>query len=813
MAVTEQTPLTAHIANGLTTVFAFEFLVQEAGDLTVQTTIGGVTTTATFGTDYTVAGLGVTAGGTVTFTTAPANGATVVIFRDSAVTRTTNYLNNGDLLSDTHNDDHDRPLLLLQEIIAGGKEVLTSLRLKRGQTWPALEKSSFASRLLGFNSSGDPIPAGPASGSAAELALDMASTAAGKGTGLLGWLRNLAGAAATTLDKLLGWKTVNLFESLTDTKRTSVLAYDYAQDVTSDVQAIMNSAYAANLPIEVPSGGYRVTTLEIPGTAADRGKSFILDGMTGPGEGFSVIQGTVGPPVFKQTVAGNTSLLTFDSDQVNAGNGYGRISNVMFWGNSSSVPVVRLGAWYSQSRIDDVTIFQSGTGDGIRIDQNGGRGIDNCYVVNKDWNVGSGTGAVRTGVGIQITTGTLPFGSGLHKIRNTTSRGFDTGYKLGGSGKPLLGIELTNSETSVVKNGIEVTVDAQKSVIERNYMEGGDGGTAIKVNGKYTSIRDNLIFAGFTTGIDFSDGNTVADLAQGNVLQAGVTPNAKLVKVNSSAASGGPAKTVTQNAIMFSGSGFTGSSGASFTGSISGTTLTVTAVAFNPTPLQVGMGISTANAPGCLIGTQITALGTGTGGTGTYTVNKAQTVASQTMVGNIIQGVVGLQLAGIDPRISYHGNYFEPRGQWVGGTGTMKKEDLSTSSDGTTGSGVYGLGFAQSLDGLIEAPYLGRGAIGLKVDPVTLTELHVSAGVLTLGELSAFTLAPTVATNISSFAAPNLPDKFFIIRCTNANTTFVQGTKMKLSGSANFTPGANGSRHIFQILPTGIAEEWSRVVY
>lgn len=64
---------------------------------------------------------------------------------------------------------------------------------------------------------------------------------------------------------------------------------------------------------------------------------------------------------------------------------------------------------------------------------------------------------------------------------------------------------------------------------------------------------------------------------------------------------------------------------AQFTGSISGTTLTVTAVASGT--LRVGNGLqNTAN--GIAFGTQITALGTGTGGVGTYTVNKSQTVAS-----------------------------------------------------------------------------------------------------------------------------------------------------------------------------------------
>lgn len=65
---------------------------------------------------------------------------------------------------------------------------------------------------------------------------------------------------------------------------------------------------------------------------------------------------------------------------------------------------------------------------------------------------------------------------------------------------------------------------------------------------------------------------------------------------------------------------------ASVTGSISTTTLTVTAVAAGR--LGVGSVLSGANITP---GTIITALGTGTGGTGTYTVSVSQTAASATI--------------------------------------------------------------------------------------------------------------------------------------------------------------------------------------
>jgi len=65
-----------------------------------------------------------------------------------------------------------------------------------------------------------------------------------------------------------------------------------------------------------------------------------------------------------------------------------------------------------------------------------------------------------------------------------------------------------------------------------------------------------------------------------------------------------------------------------FTGSISGTTLTVTAVTSGT--IQIGMVLTGGSTT---FGTQITALGTGSGGAGTYTVSSSQTRSSTTLTG------------------------------------------------------------------------------------------------------------------------------------------------------------------------------------
>jgi hypothetical protein len=81
------------------------------------------------------------------------------------------------------------------------------------------------------------------------------------------------------------------------------------------------------------------------------------------------------------------------------------------------------------------------------------------------------------------------------------------------------------------------------------------------------------------------------------------------------------------------------SSNASVTGSISGTTLTVTAVGSGTVCL--GQVIS---GTGVTAGTKITAKGTGLGGTGTYTVSVSQTVASTTITCQIPALPIGTTL-------------------------------------------------------------------------------------------------------------------------------------------------------------------------
>jgi hypothetical protein len=121
------------------------------------------------------------------------------------------------------------------------------------------------------------------------------------------------------------------------------------------------------------------------------------------------------------------------------------------------------------------------------------------------------------------------------------------------------------------------------------------------------------------------------------------------------------------------------------TGSISGTTLTVTAVT-SGTISKYAMVTGT----NVISGTQITALGTGTGRTGTYTVSISQTVASTTINARLTAGALGIT--------RLYSGYTGPTIQIKNGTGGTPTDfyPADTSGNLVTASGVTLTSFLNS---------------------------------------------------------------------------------------------------------------------
>jgi len=125
-------------------------------------------------------------------------------------------------------------------------------------------------------------------------------------------------------------------------------------------------------------------------------------------------------------------------------------------------------------------------------------------------------------------------------------------------------------------------------------------------------------------------------------------------------------------------------SAATFTGSISTTTLTVTSVLSGT--IAVGQAIF---GQGIAQNTVITALGTGTGGAGTYTVSDSQTVASTTINSNDPPAVVTASISGTTMTVSAVTSGTLKIGQTLEGSGITDGTIIKALGTGTGGAGTY----------------------------------------------------------------------------------------------------------------------------
>lgn len=235
MSVPNQTPYIIYNANGLTTVFPFEFYVINSGD--IQVTINGTVITS----GYTVSGVGNIGGGDVIFITPPASGSVVMLERVVPTYRLTDYQDNGDLLADTVNKDFDRLWMAIQRYgihlglalrrpLFGGpfdaegyriekladpvnaqdavtKKYLESVSLARVLRVPEASVGLVPSldlrrnKLLAFNNSGDPIPVLPESGSASDVMIELAKPT---GSSHIGYQYPADGSVPRTVEDKLG---------------------------------------------------------------------------------------------------------------------------------------------------------------------------------------------------------------------------------------------------------------------------------------------------------------------------------------------------------------------------------------------------------------------------------------------------------------------------------------------------------------------------------------------------------------------------------------------------------------------------------
>jgi hypothetical protein len=133
-------------------------------------------------------------------------------------------------------------------------------------------------------------------------------------------------------------------------------------------------------------------------------------------------------------------------------------------------------------------------------------------------------------------------------------------------------------------------------------------------------------------------------------------------------------------------------SSAIFTGSITGTTLTVTVMQSGT--IAVGQAIF---GQGMAQNTVITALGTGTGGVGTYTVSDSQTVASTAINSVASPAIVTGSISGTTLTVSAVTSGTLKIGQTIEGSGVTDGTIITAFGTGSGGAGTYTVSASQTV--------------------------------------------------------------------------------------------------------------------
>jgi hypothetical protein len=185
MAISEQTLYNTYNPDGVVTTFAYNFCAFDDADIKVYA--DGVLVSSS---DYTVSGVGTRSGGSIVFTTAPLVSVVALLIQlEPSLSRSNDYQQNGELLSDTLDDDIDRMYSVLQYQDLQASRTLSFSDTDATSMVLAGIDTVRANNLLGFDSAGDPTLYVPADLTAvtvitpfAETLLDDADSAEARAT-------------------------------------------------------------------------------------------------------------------------------------------------------------------------------------------------------------------------------------------------------------------------------------------------------------------------------------------------------------------------------------------------------------------------------------------------------------------------------------------------------------------------------------------------------------------------------------------------------------------------------------------------------
>ncbi|MCB1563481.1 MAG: hypothetical protein KDJ75_07900, partial [Alphaproteobacteria bacterium] len=145
------TPVVRYTANGTQSVFTYPFPIFASEDMSVS--LDGAPQVSGF----TVSGAGITEGGNVTFSAAPASGVTVTLERRLPIERVTDFLEGGDFSARAINNELDYMIAALQQVERDNDTMLKYALSEVPGNVELPVKALRANKVLGFDGNGDPV--------------------------------------------------------------------------------------------------------------------------------------------------------------------------------------------------------------------------------------------------------------------------------------------------------------------------------------------------------------------------------------------------------------------------------------------------------------------------------------------------------------------------------------------------------------------------------------------------------------------------------------------------------------------------------
>lgn len=210
MTISTATASASYTGNGTTQIFPvpFYFLVDTDVKVSRKVATTGVISVLTLNSDYTLSGAGNQAGGSATLVTAPASGDLLFIERNVDLVQETAYPDNGIFPASSHEKALDRLTMITQQLATADVYTLTRDPLADyfdidGNRLTNMADAADPNDAVSLQQMEQAIAAAQISPStpASDIALlsNLASTAAGKGAALLGYL---TGTVKSFLDGL-----------------------------------------------------------------------------------------------------------------------------------------------------------------------------------------------------------------------------------------------------------------------------------------------------------------------------------------------------------------------------------------------------------------------------------------------------------------------------------------------------------------------------------------------------------------------------------------------------------------------------------